>query len=602
MAYATIQQINDALDQYTVRIDANQVSAAKANTEANRALTTIYDVELGSRVYTNFEIQRLKDDIRAEFQQADGSKQSELLAALSGEISSSLPNLLSDYYGSYADMQALYTSLVQRFGESDSAIDVLINSVLPGIQLELDTLNNTSYDISANFAALSQSLKAVLIVYAETADGQNQSLEPENRQYIQYVEYTEFPPNLPVGGSFVKFVGTSTSVWPIYADDAEGSNQSLTPGNRSWVTFYEGTQQPGLPVTGQTFVRYVGEDGASQYFATAFIRTSGTPGRPTGGSYDFTNQTLNAPSGWSNAVPSGSNPLWVSTAKASIQGQTGVDYTLSWSTPVMFAQNGNDGARGPGRWDIGTSYMPSSSSQVDAVWNSGSGSQPSRPVIGDQVWIYTGPQGSPTDQKVYVCTAVYSDTSHAWAYMDTVIRGNLLVEDSIFASALKIGDASLESDGSGGLVVKGGGITVLKDNFYTAQTPLYGNGFSNPPNTFDLSLVGGNIIQIPPYFTADLQIVVSFEHGYYNLSGYNDDWGCQIIGFLQGAVFEEELYARYNPTMTLESDYATIAVIKKNIINSTDEAKNYSIYVKWGGGSSDIRLMNSQTSVFMRFK
>ena len=113
--------------------------------------------------------------------------------------------------------------------------------------------------------------------------------------------------------------------------------------------------------------------------------------------------------------------------------------------------------------------------------------------------------------------------------------------------------------------------------------------------------MGGNVIQIPPYFVADLQIVCSFEHGYYNLSGFEDDWGLQISGNLQDTPVEV-LYERFNPTMTLETDFATISTVKKNIVNSSSLTKNYYIYVMWGGGSSDIRLMDIQTSVFMRFK
>ena len=600
MTMDTLQQISDALDQHSVRITTAQSAADTANTEAARALSRIYDVDLGSTIYTDTEIEKLKTQLRQEFNLSLTNTFDNIDVTLVDRINNQVPSMLLDRYGSYTAMQTLYNELLNRFGQSDTAIDELFNTVLPGIQMELDNTLATVNGIETDYVALSGSLKAVLVVYAATADGTDQSLVPENREYVKYVEYTGFPPSLPVSGTFVKFVGDATSVWPIYADDQVGNNQSFSPGNRSWVTFYESGEAPTLPVTGQTFVRYVGEDGASRYFASAFKRTNGTPGMPSGGFYDFGTKTLMPPNGWLATIPDGPDPLWITTTNASIQGQVGSDTTLEWSTPVKFAQNGSEGARGPGRWDIGTGSMPTGSAQVDAVWNSGTGDQPTRPVVGDQVWIYTGAKGNPTDQKVYVCTAVYSDTSHAWEYMDKVMRGNLLVEDSVFASAIKVGDFSIDNTGNG-ITVKGGGITILKDNFYTANTPIYGNGFSTPPSILDLSLVGGNVIQIPPYFVADLQIVCSFEHGYYNLSGFEDDWGLQISGNLQDTPVEV-LYERFNPTMTLETDFATISTVKKNIVNSSSLTKNYYIYVMWGGGSSDIRLMDIQTSVFMRFK
>ncbi len=70
------------------------------------------------------------------------------------------------------------------------------------------------------------------------------------------------------------------------------------------------------------------------------------PDTPSGGSFDFGNQSLTAPSGWSSIIPSGTNPLYISTAMASIQGITGTDSSLSWSTPELLAQSGTDGTDG----------------------------------------------------------------------------------------------------------------------------------------------------------------------------------------------------------------------------------------------------------------
>jgi len=105
--------------------------------------------------------------------------------------------------------------------------------------------------------------------------------------------------------------------------------------------------------------------------------------------------------------------------------------------------------------------------------------------------------------------SIERDTGNA-EFGAAVIRGELE------ASQISIGDSSLSADSDNNLIVQGGNITVLEDNFYTANLPIDGDG------TFQLA--AGNAVSIPAGFEADLQIVVSFAHGYSNLSGFSDSW------------------------------------------------------------------------------
>ena len=71
---------------------------------------------------------------------------------------------------------------------------------------------------------------------------------------------------------------------------------------------------------------------------------------PTGGSYNFTNGTLTAPTGWSTSVPTlSSNGDKVYLAVGLFTGSPTEDTaTTTWSTPVLYAQktDGQDGAPG----------------------------------------------------------------------------------------------------------------------------------------------------------------------------------------------------------------------------------------------------------------
>lgn len=60
--------------------------------------------------------------------------------------------------------------------------------------------------------------------------------------------------------------------------------------------------------------------------------------------YDFTNKSLTStPAGWSETIPSGSNPIYVTAASASSNTNTDTILYTEWSQPVVLAQNGANG-------------------------------------------------------------------------------------------------------------------------------------------------------------------------------------------------------------------------------------------------------------------
>jgi hypothetical protein len=101
------------------------------------------------------------------------------------------------------------------------------------------------------------------------------------------------------------------------------------------------TWQTPLLIEGQN-----GTDGLSVAELLIYIRATSTPSTPTGGSYNFTTQTLTAPTSWFSYVPTGTDPVYTSRAVASIQGTTGTDSSLTWTTPTLSFQNGATGPTG----------------------------------------------------------------------------------------------------------------------------------------------------------------------------------------------------------------------------------------------------------------
>ena len=90
-----------------------------------------------------------------------------------------------------------------------------------------------------------------------------------------------------------------------------------------------------------------GGDGNSVFYASCFRRASSAPSTPTGGSYNFTSKTLTPPASWFAEPPAvNGDPLYISTSIAEINGTTGTDSTLTWSTPAELVTDGADGADG----------------------------------------------------------------------------------------------------------------------------------------------------------------------------------------------------------------------------------------------------------------
>lgn len=162
------------------------------------------------------------------------------------------------------------------------------------------------------------------------------------------------PTSAPTGGSFNFGTNTLTTPSNWYEDIPSGSDpvygtratfsisgDTGTDSNPTWSTPFKIAEDgaDGLDATGA--------DGLSTFLASVFKRSSSTiSSAPSGGSYNFGTNTLTAPSGWNTSIPTGSDPVYVSTALASVQGVTGTDSSLGWTTPVILAQDGDQGPQG----------------------------------------------------------------------------------------------------------------------------------------------------------------------------------------------------------------------------------------------------------------
>ena len=103
-------------------------------------------------------------------------------------------------------------------------------------------------------------------------------------------------------------------------------------------------------------------------------------------------------------------------------------YSENQSVTTEVAPVGPDGARGAGRWNIGVSALPSTSSGANTDFVAAIGS----PVDKDQAWFYTGTAANPTSQGVWL----YDAGTPVWIEQDEVIDGNLLVTGTVTANSI----------------------------------------------------------------------------------------------------------------------------------------------------------------------
>lgn len=155
-------------------------------------------------------------------------------------------------------------------------------------------------------------------------------------------------PATPTGGSFN--FGTNTLTVPTnWNEDVPNGNDPLYVTRALFsITGDTGTDNSVTWSTPTLFAEHGedGTDGLSTFLVTIFRRSSSQPSTPSGGSYNFGTQVINEPTNWYDSIPSGTTSVWQSTALASIQGVTGTDSSLSWSTPREITRNGSDGTNG----------------------------------------------------------------------------------------------------------------------------------------------------------------------------------------------------------------------------------------------------------------
>jgi hypothetical protein len=261
-----------------------------------------------------------------------------------------------------------------------------------------------------------------------------------------------------------------------------------------------------------------GTSGLSTFLYPVFQRGATAPATPTGGSYNFTTNVGTPPASWGNTVPPGTDPIYTSSAMASVSGPTGTATVLTWSAPTILAQNGAKGDTGTGadgaRGSI-TGYGATYSLYYSSSWADNSVDvstyRANRVIqnmllgqslttdltttthlrIGDTVTL--GNSATPTA----VITKYWSGSG--WVSPGVIIDGNLLVNGSVSAGKIDTTGLTIK-DGSGNVIFSSGvpldtsritGLGSLATASSVTTGQITGLGSLALQNTVDYTSVGG---------------------------------------------------------------------------------------------------------------
>jgi hypothetical protein len=180
---------------------------------------------------------------------------------------------------------------------------------------------------------------------------------------------------------------TTTYYWARNRNINTNQISGYTPDSTTTTVIGEALATPGG-----------GTDGLSIAELSIFRRSDTAPATPTGGSYNFTTLTLTPPSGgWTSNVPAGSTPVWCCRTVAAIQGVSGIDSALTWSTPVKITEDGS-GVDIVFKRSATQPATPSPSAGVPSTWYS---DVDSVPASSNPMWSSIGTRANASENWVW---------------------------------------------------------------------------------------------------------------------------------------------------------------------------------------------------------
>ena len=157
-------------------------------------------------------------------------------------------------------------------------------------------------------------------------------------------------------------VGDSGTTKPTGA--WQNSVPTVAQGKYLWtqtiVNYSDGNSTESYSVSYKGIDGSNGSNGMNAATVYLYQRATSTPSKPSNAlTYTFSTTkitgTLN--NGWSTAIPTGTDAVYVTVASVSSKSDTTTIATSAWSAPVVLAQNGKSGSDGKAGLNVATIYL-----------------------------------------------------------------------------------------------------------------------------------------------------------------------------------------------------------------------------------------------------
>lgn len=157
-------------------------------------------------------------------------------------------------------------------------------------------------------------------------------------------------------------VGDSGTTKPTGA--WQNSVPTVAQGKYLWtqtiVNYSDGNSTESYSVSYKGIDGSNGSNGMNAATVYLYQRATSTPSKPSNAlTYTFSTTkitgTLN--NGWSTAIPTGTDAVYVTVASVSSKSDTTTIATSAWSAPVVLAQNGKSGSNGKAGLNVATIYL-----------------------------------------------------------------------------------------------------------------------------------------------------------------------------------------------------------------------------------------------------
>lgn len=154
-----VQTINDTLTLHSARIDEAQVDADAAMDRANYALTRVYDQFIEANSNWMMALDALRDEFTYDLNSSTAAITDAYTNAILAQLSAATLKVQTEFDVKVAEVEGIKTTIDGIKANIDLDIDTLNNTILPGMNAEIDQLQLDTGTIAGDLTTLQSDLQ-----------------------------------------------------------------------------------------------------------------------------------------------------------------------------------------------------------------------------------------------------------------------------------------------------------------------------------------------------------------------------------------------------------------------------------------------------------